>query len=206
MPWNRSTFPFWFGDAGAVSRWVIPFRRQILSNNTSPRDGPYRLNRSVNCLPLSVITSSGTPNRANASANARHTARPVARSTTFAITQYREWSSTPVTIFASRTTPVTGLTNSIPPTMSMPHSCIGPGRSNRMNESRGRFRGRDFTSPCRRRIRLIVDVDGTCHPASVSSACQAGPVRNISSRIRAEPHRGCSRRNSNTARSTGSGD
>ena len=55
-----------------------PVRRQILSNNTSP--GPYRPNRSVNCLPLSVITSSGTPNRASACANARHTARAVARS------------------------------------------------------------------------------------------------------------------------------
>ncbi len=61
VPWNLSTFPFWFGEDGHVSRCVIPLRRQILSNNTSPRDGPWRLNRSVNCLPLSVITSSGTP-------------------------------------------------------------------------------------------------------------------------------------------------
>jgi hypothetical protein len=82
--------PFWFGDAGWVSRCVMPLLRQILSNNTSPRDAPYRLNRSVNCLPLSVITSSGTPYRASACANARHTARAVARSTTVAITQNRE--------------------------------------------------------------------------------------------------------------------
>lgn len=62
MPWNRSTFPFWFGDAGSVNRWVMPFLRQILSKSTSP---PFP-NRLVNCLPLSVMTSSGTPNRASA--------------------------------------------------------------------------------------------------------------------------------------------
>ncbi|GAA3638120.1 hypothetical protein GCM10022236_45660 [Microlunatus ginsengisoli] len=153
-----------------------------------------------------MITSSGTPNRDSASANAKHTARPVARSTTLAITQNREWSSTPVTIFASRSSPVSGFTKEMPPTMSMPHSCIGPGRSNRMNESRGRFRGRGLTSPWRRRTRLIVDVDGTCPTGNACSACHGGPVRNNSSRIRAAPHRGCSRRNSRTARSTGSGD
>jgi hypothetical protein len=96
---------------------------------------------------MSVITSSGTPWRASAWANPRHTARPVARSTTFAITQNREWSSMPVTIFASRSSPVTGLTRRIPPTMSMPHSCIGPGRSNRWNEDRGRFAVRWRTRP-----------------------------------------------------------
>jgi hypothetical protein len=55
---------------------------------------------SVNCLPLSVNTSCGIPNRTSPSANANHTARPVARGTTLAITQNREWSSTPVTTFA----------------------------------------------------------------------------------------------------------
>jgi hypothetical protein len=44
----------------------------------------------VNCLPLSVSTSSGTPNLCKARANAAQAARPVARSTTDAITQYRE--------------------------------------------------------------------------------------------------------------------
>jgi hypothetical protein len=87
VPWKRSTFPFWLGEAGAVSRWVIPFLRQILSNSTSPLRVPCLPNRSVNCLPLSVMISSGTPNRASASASARHTARLVARSTTLAITQ-----------------------------------------------------------------------------------------------------------------------
>lgn len=38
----------------------------------------------------------------------------------------------PVTILASRSSPVMVLTKVIPPTMSMPHSCIGPGRSKRM--------------------------------------------------------------------------
>ena len=39
--------------------------------------------------------------------NARQIARPVARSTTRASTQKREWSSTPVTIRPSRSSPVT---------------------------------------------------------------------------------------------------
>jgi hypothetical protein len=83
VPWKRSTFPFWFGEAGAVSRRVMPFLRQILPDSTSPFRVPCLPKRSVNCLPLSVLISSGTPNRASA----RHTARPVARSTTLAITQ-----------------------------------------------------------------------------------------------------------------------
>ena len=77
------------------------------------------------------MISSGTPNRTSASASARHTARAVARSTTLAITQNREWSSTAVTTLASRSSPVAVLASDIPPTMSMPHSCIGPGRSKR---------------------------------------------------------------------------
>ena len=51
----------------------MPFLRQILSNSTSP--GPYLPNRSVNCLPLSVMISSGTPNRASACGQ-RQTHRP----------------------------------------------------------------------------------------------------------------------------------
>jgi hypothetical protein len=82
-PWNRSIFPVVVGERGCVSRWVIPLSRQIRSNSTSP---PLP-NRSVNCLPLSVKTSSGTPNCLSAEANARQTARPVARATTDAITQ-----------------------------------------------------------------------------------------------------------------------
>jgi hypothetical protein len=54
--------PVVVGEAGWVSRWVMPFLRQILSNSTSP---PFP-NRSVNCFPLSVNTSSGTPNRCRA--------------------------------------------------------------------------------------------------------------------------------------------
>ena len=49
--------PVVVGERGAVSRCVIPLRRQILSNSTSPP----RPKRSVNCLPLSVSTSSGAP-------------------------------------------------------------------------------------------------------------------------------------------------
>jgi hypothetical protein len=67
-------------DAGAVSRCVIAFLRQILSNNTSP---PLP-NPPVNCLPLSVSTRRD-PKRW---VNTRHTTQPVARSTTTAaITQ-----------------------------------------------------------------------------------------------------------------------
>jgi hypothetical protein len=62
---------------------------------------------------LLVSTSSGTPNASNADANARHTARPVVRRTTDAITQYREWSSTPVTTMASDPSD-----RKTPPTMS----------------------------------------------------------------------------------------
>jgi hypothetical protein len=36
---------------GLVRRWVMPFSRQIRSNIATP---PPRLNRAVNCLPLSV--------------------------------------------------------------------------------------------------------------------------------------------------------
>ena len=99
-----------------MSRWTMPLSRQIRSNSTSP---PLP-NRSVNCLPLSVSTSSGIPKRRSAAANARHTARPVARRTTVAITQNREWSSTPVTTLASVPS-----ASSTPPTMSICHSCIG---------------------------------------------------------------------------------
>ena len=83
LPWNRSIFPVVVGVRGWVSRCLIPLSRQIRSNSTSP---PLP-NRSVNCLPLSLSTSPGTPNLCSAAANARQTARPVARVTTEAITQ-----------------------------------------------------------------------------------------------------------------------
>ncbi len=56
--WKRSILPVVVGERGAVSRWVMPFSRQILSNSTSVSDRP---NRPVNTLPLSVNISSGTP-------------------------------------------------------------------------------------------------------------------------------------------------
>ncbi|GAB3852236.1 hypothetical protein GCM10027610_080160 [Dactylosporangium cerinum] len=104
---------------------MMPFSRQIRSNSTSPGRG--LVNRPVNCLPLSVSTSSGMPKRRNAATNARHTARPVARRTAVAITQYREWSSTPVITFAS--VPSASMT---PPTMSICHSSIGRSRCQRV--------------------------------------------------------------------------
>ena len=177
--WNLSIFPVVVGDAGWVSRCVIALWRQILSNNTSP---PLP-KRSVNCLPLSVKISSGTPYRRSAAANARHTARPVADSTTEAITQNREWSSTPVTTFASRNAPVTGSTSITPPTMSSCHNCIGLGRSHRWYDSRRRFRFRGITRPCRTRIRLIVRVAGIVQ--------STGGFLSSSIRIRFAPQRGC---------------
>lgn len=132
-----------------MSRWAIPFSRQIRSNSTSP---PCP-NRSVNCLPLSVSTSSGTPNVCKAPAKAAQTARPVARSTICAITQYREWSSTPVTTLASASSPVTGLTSMTPPTMSICHNCIGRSRCQRLKSDRFRRRTPGSISPCRTRIR-----------------------------------------------------
>ena len=67
LRWNRSSLPMVVGERGFLSRCVMPFSRQIRSNITSP---PPRLNRAVNCLPLSVSTSSGTPNRCRASTKA----------------------------------------------------------------------------------------------------------------------------------------
>ncbi len=95
---------------------------------------------------------------------------------------------------------VTIETSRIPPTMSICHSCIGPGRSNRTYESFGRFRGRARSSPCRCKIRSMVRSDGT----TTLSVAHGPGLRSISSRIRRDPHRGCSRRISATATSTAS--
>ena len=131
---------------------MIPLSRQIRSNSTSP---PLP-NRSVNCLPLSVSTSSGTPNSASAAANARHTARPVARATTSQITQDREWSSRPVTIFAS----VPSAKNA-PPMMPICHSAIGASRSHRRQLSLRRLRVPGSIRPWRTSARQALIRDGT---------------------------------------------
>ena len=57
---SRSIFPVVVGEWILVSRWVMPFSRQILSNSTSTGT-PGLWNRPVNTLPLSVSTSSGIP-------------------------------------------------------------------------------------------------------------------------------------------------
>jgi hypothetical protein len=56
----------------------------------------------VNCFPLSVNTSEGTPKRRIAAVNASTTARPVGITTMAAMTMYRAWSSMPVPILHSR--------------------------------------------------------------------------------------------------------
>ena len=61
-------------ERGWVSRWMMPLSRQIRSNSTSP---PLP-NRSVNCLPLSVSTSPGTPNCAQRGGE-RQAHRPAGR-------------------------------------------------------------------------------------------------------------------------------
>lgn len=101
----------------------MPFSRQIRSKSTSPIPGP---NRPLNTLPLSVKIASGTPWRRIANANASHVGRAVARATTNAEMQNREWSSTPVTIFASLPS-----TSRTPPTMSICHSSSDRARSQR---------------------------------------------------------------------------
>ena len=57
---SRSIFPVVVGEWILVSRWVMPFSRQIRSNSTSTGT-PGLWNRPVNTLPLSVSTSCGIP-------------------------------------------------------------------------------------------------------------------------------------------------
>ena len=113
------------GEYGLVSNCLIPFLRQIRSNSTSAGRGLP--NRPVNTFPLSVKSSSGMPYGRIAATNARHTARPVARRTTVAITQNREWSSRPEISFSS----VPSARNTDPVTSSC-HSCIGASRCQRL--------------------------------------------------------------------------
>jgi hypothetical protein len=61
-----------------------------------------------------------------ASTNARHTGRAVARMTALTMTQNREWSSTPVTIFTS----VPSVRNALAVTSSC-HNSIAVPRSQR---------------------------------------------------------------------------
>ena len=66
-----------------------------------------------------------------AATSAEHTTRAVARSATVAITQNREWSSSPVTILASRPPAKKRLA-----VTSICHNSIGAGRSHRLYCSR----------------------------------------------------------------------
>ena len=61
-----------------------------------------------------------------------------------------------------------------PPTMSSCHSCIGPGRSHRWYEFRGRFRFRGVTTPMPDQDPVHRRVDGTVSPAGASSAIRCG--------------------------------
>jgi hypothetical protein len=93
VPCQRSTFPVVVGEYGPVSLAVMPCSRQTRSNSTSAGRG--LVNRPVNCLPLSVSTSDGTPYRFIAAVNASATARPDGTARTAAETMNREWSSMP---------------------------------------------------------------------------------------------------------------
>jgi hypothetical protein len=83
--------------------------------------------RPVKILALSVRTLSGTPWLRMASENASETGLAVARATTLAEVQNREWSSRPVTTEAS--VPSSIFT---PPTTSICHSSIARERSQRL--------------------------------------------------------------------------
>jgi hypothetical protein len=56
---QRSIFPVVVGERGLVKPVVMPFSRQIRSKRTSAGYG--LVNLPVNCFPLSVNTSDGTP-------------------------------------------------------------------------------------------------------------------------------------------------
>lgn len=94
--------------------------------------------------------------------------------------------STPVMILASRSSPVAGLASS----MSMPHSCIGPGRSKRFHACFGFFRGRARSSPLtdqapinrplRRHRHLLAQIPG--HPSGATVTKSIGPSTRISRR------------------------
>jgi hypothetical protein len=160
---QRSIFPVVVGDRNPVSRCSMPFLRQIRSNNTSAGRG--LLNLPVNCLPLSLSTWSGQPYSTRAAANARHTARPVPRRTTLAITACREWSSSPVTTLSS--VPSASHTD---PVMSICHRSIGAGRSQALYDSRDRRRDLPATRCSRTSTRYTVDRDGsTATPRTPSS-------------------------------------
>jgi|tagenome__1003787_1003787.scaffolds.fasta_scaffold20927588_3 hypothetical protein len=124
----------------------MPLRRQIRSNSTSAGRG--LVNLPVNCLPLSLSTCWGQPNSRRVWTNAVHTARAVALGTTAAMTQYREWSSIPVTTFSSRPS-----VRKQEPTMSSCQSSIGASRCQRLYSLRFRRRGLTVSRSKRTRIR-----------------------------------------------------
>ena len=113
---SRPALPVVAGEYGLASRCLMPLPAQIRAGQDRP--GP-RPDRAVKTLPLPVRICSGTPRRRTAPPSARHTGRAVARSTAFAHTMHREWSSMPVTTLTSvpparRTRPITPIC----------HSCI----------------------------------------------------------------------------------
>jgi hypothetical protein len=81
----------------------------------------------VKTLPLSVRICSGIPCLLSASSSASHSGRAVARATTLAMTQKREWSSIPVT--TETAIPVASL---MFPRMSSCHSSIERDLSQRL--------------------------------------------------------------------------
>jgi hypothetical protein len=78
----------------------------------------------------------------------RQTLWALARSTSPAMTQNREWSSRPVTALSSRPS-----VSQIPPMTSSCHSSIGRGRSQRRELALARRRGWGWMRPLRTRAR-----------------------------------------------------
>ena len=112
------------GEPGAVSRWRMPCSAQMRSKRTSPFPGPKR---PVKTLPLSDKIASGWPWCSIASMSASHTGAAVARATTLAHTQNREWSSMPVTIDG-----LDPSASGTPKVTSICHSSMGRERSQRL--------------------------------------------------------------------------
>lgn len=110
---------------GTPSRREVPSVETLALTKATPTHDEGRC--PSNTLPLSVRTWSGTPWRRMARARASQVGTAVARATTSAETQNLEWSSTPVTILASRPPERT-----TPPTMSICHSSMARERSQRL--------------------------------------------------------------------------
>ena len=133
-------------------------------------------NRSVNCLPLSVITSSGTPNRASACGE-RQTHRPAGGP----LHHRGDHAEPGVVIDPGDDLGLPQLpgdrVDQLRPRRRCRCSTAASARAARTGryESRGRFRGRGRTSPCRIRIRFDRRAPTAPPRRPATAACAAAP-------------------------------